>query len=291
MATKTTNNSAAQEAAKKAVAAANAKKSAGTTKASGEKKKVEHTYTQVSQQSGGKEDLLEITKGNALPYRIGAIVCWVIAIVFEVLAILFFVHKLEPAFTAETTGWYIAWIGALVLDLVFLIIGSQLWKKGNHLDPAPKKNKVRFWLQNNMGMIVAAIAFIPFVIIALTDKNADKQSKTVAAIVAAVALGVGLLTGHDWNPVSQEEVLEAAGLDTTVYWTAGGSVYHAYDDCSHLNNTAELLTGTPAAAIEAGKTRLCKTCEARALKEEGVEEALKDAANDSNADDGTAAGN
>lgn len=256
---KQTKNTAAQEAAKKALEAVQAKKAA-------EKKKIEHTYTQVGQQSADKDELLAATRKNALPYRIGAIVLWVLAIAFEVLAILLFVHKIEFSFTVENPGWMISWIVCLVLDLVCVIVGSQLWKKGNHLDPASAKNKLRFFLHNNLGVIVSVFAFAPFIIIVLTDKKANKQSKIIATVAAAVALVIAGLTSYDWNPISQEEMLENANIET-VYWTASGTVYHAYDDCSHLSNTVELLTGTSATAIENGKTRLCKTCEARALKE------------------------
>ena len=250
-------NTAAQEAARKALEAAQADKT---------QKKVEHTYTQVGQQSASKEELLAATKKNALPYRIGAIILWILAIACEVLAILVFVHKIEFSFTVENPGYTITWIALLVLDLAFVIIGSQLWKKANHLDPASAKNKLRFWLHNNLGVIVAIIAFAPFIIIVLLDKNASKQSKIIAVVVAVVALAIGGLTSVDWNPISQEEMLENANIDT-VYWTASGTVFHAYDDCSHLNNTLELMTGTAASAIENGKTRLCKTCEARAARE------------------------
>ncbi len=250
-------NTAAEEAAKKALEAAQAKKAAG---------KVQHTYTQVGQQSASKEELLAVTKKNALPYRIGAIILWVLAICFEVLAILIFVQKLQLPFTVENPGWTISWIVCIVLDLVCVIIGSNLWKKSNHLDPASEKNKFLFWLHNNLGVIMAILAFVPFIIIVLTDKNSNKQSKIIAVVVAVVALLIGGLTSYDYNPISQEELLENADIDV-VYWTASGTVFHAYDDCSHLNNTVELLTGTSASAIENGKTRLCKTCEARAEKE------------------------
>ena len=251
------NNTAAQEAAKKALEAAQAKKSAT---------KKEHTYTQVGQQSTSKEELLAATRANALPYRIFAIILWILAIAFEVFAILIFFHKVEFSFTVENPGWTISWIVCLVLDLICVIIGSQLWKKANHLDPGSNKNKVGFFLRNNLGVIVAIIAFVPFLILVLLDKNSDKKTKTIAAIVAAAALLIGGLTSVDWNPISQEEMLANAHIET-VYWTASGTVYHAYDDCPHLNNTVELLTGTAASAIENGKTRLCKTCEARAIRE------------------------
>ena len=231
------------------------------------KKKIEHTYTQVGQQTNGKEELLQATKQNALPYRIAAIILWILAIGFEVMAILLFTQKVQFGFTQENPGYIISFIACIVLDLVALVIGSQLWKKGNHLDPAPKANKLRFFLQNNLGVIVACIAFIPFLLIAILDKNADKTTKIVAIVAAAVALLIGGLTSVDWNPVSQEEMLEAAGVDT-VYWTDSGTVFHAFDDCQHLNRTVNLNTGTSTAAIENGKTRMCKTCEARLEKEE-----------------------
>ena len=201
-----------------------------------------------------------------MPFRIGAVILWVVAIVFEVFAILFFTHTIDFSFTMENPGWTISWAVCLGIDLICVIIGSLLWKKGNHLDPASKKNKTRFWIHNNLGLIISVIAFAPFIIFVLTDKKASKQSKTIAAIAAAVALVVAGLTSIDWNPLSREEMLENANIQT-VFWTDSGTVYHAYNDCSHLNNTVNLNTGTASAAIESGRTRLCKTCEARALRE------------------------
>lgn len=230
------------------------------------KKKVTHKVTRVNQASETKEELLAKTKKNATPYRIGAILTWIVAIAAEVMAVLFFVKKIPWEYAEEEPGYWVVVIGALVLDLIFLIIGSSLWKKANHLNPASKKNAFTFWLQNNLGVIVAAFAFVPFIIIALTDKKADKKSKTIAVIAAAVALVIGGLASYDWNPVSQEEMLEQAGIED-VYWTKAGGVFHLTEDCPHLNHSEELFTGTSDAAIEAGKTRVCKTCERRA--EEG----------------------
>ena len=227
-----------------------------TTQASG--KKVEHNITQVQAQSSNAEELQHITKGNATPYRIIAIVLWVLALGFEVLAILLFVKKITITYAIPNVWQAVI---ALVLDLICLVIGSQMWKKANHMDPASKKNKLRFWIQNNLGVIVAAVAFIPFIIIALTDKNASKQDKTIATIAAAVALAVGVLTGIDYNPVSQEDLAEQQQLITEdVYWTPGGGVYHTHEDCGHLANSYELSKGSVTAAIENGKTRICKTC-------------------------------
>ena len=50
---------------------------------------------------------------------------------------------------------------AIKTTIICLIIGSLLWKKANHIDPASEKNKVKFFLWNNMGLIVAVFAFVP----------------------------------------------------------------------------------------------------------------------------------
>ena len=55
------SNDAAKDAAKRALEAAAAKKAA-------EKQKVQHTYTQVGQESTTTEELLAATRKNALPY-------------------------------------------------------------------------------------------------------------------------------------------------------------------------------------------------------------------------------
>lgn len=198
-------------------------------------------------------------KEGALGYRLGAVGAWLAAIAFEVIAVLLLVGKINWTFM-PTLGLIII---ALVLDLACVITGSLLWKKANRLDPASEKNKVKFWLWNNMGVIVCAFAFIPFIIIALTNKNADKKTKTIAVIVAIIALLIGGLVSYDWNPISaeqKEEVIEELG-DTDVYWTKFGTVYHLSQDCSHLNHSDELIVGTVEQAIEANKTRVCKDCE------------------------------
>ena len=199
--------------------------------------------------------------GNATPFRIGAVIAWIAAIAFEVVALLVVVGKLEITFMNSLAFMIIA----LVLDLACVITGSLLWKKANHIDPASEANKVKFWLWNNMGLIVCAFAFIPFVIVALTNKNADKKTKTIATVVAVIALLIGSLFSIEWNPISAEEkeaAMEQLG-ETSVYWSNFGHVYHTTPDCSHLNQSDELTEGNVEQAIAAGRTRMCKTCEAR----------------------------
>ena len=199
--------------------------------------------------------------GNATGLRIGAVVLWVVAFIFEILAVLVVLGKINLKFL-PTLGQLIL---LLVLDLVCVIIGAQLWKKANHIRPASEKNPLKFWLWNNMGVIACVIAFVPIVILMLTSKDLDKKTKAIATVVAVIALLIGGLASYDWNPVSQEQqsaAIEALG-DEQVYWSPFGHVYHTHEDCGSLNRSDTLTVGTVEQAIAANRTRLCSFCAKR----------------------------
>ena len=196
--------------------------------------------------------------GNATGLRIGAVILWVAAIAFEVLAILIFTGNINWTFM-PVTGQLIA---ALVLDLICVVIGSLLWKKANRIKPASKKNKFKFWLWNNMGVVVCVIAFVPVIILMLANKNLDKKTKAIAVVVAIIALLIGGVASYDFNPVS-EEMQEAAITtlgDSDVYWAPFGKVYHTDSECQSLNQSDTLTMGTVEQAIAANRSRLCKFC-------------------------------
>ena len=198
--------------------------------------------------------------GNAGGLRAGAVVLWVIALALEILAVMIFTGKVNWTFMPSMYQL----VGALVLDLAFVIIGAQLWKKANRIKPASEKNKFTFWLWNNMGVIVCAVCFIPFVVIALLNKEADKKTKAIAVAVAAIALIIGGLASYDWNPVSVEQQQAAINaIADDVYWSPFGKVYHTHDDCQSLNQSDELTYGTVEQAIAANRTRLCSFCARR----------------------------
>jgi hypothetical protein len=140
-------------------------------------------------------------KKRATCKRVRAIVCWVIAIAFEVIGILRLAEVINWFSNLEPL-WFL--IICIVLDLIFVVIGSQLWKKANHIDPASEKNKVKFWLWNNLGTVVSIIAFLPLIILIFTDKKLDKKSKGILGGIAIAALAIAGLTSYDWNPVSME---------------------------------------------------------------------------------------
>ncbi len=214
----------------------------------------------VAAESGGEGKVIHQAKpvGNASGLRAGAIILWVVAFVFEILAYLVLIGKINLNFMP--TLWQL--IAFLVLDLICVIIGSQLWKKANHIKPASEKNKVKFWLWNNMGVIVCVICFLPIIILMLTNKELDKKTKIIAVVVAIIALLIGGVSSYDFNPVSQEqlEAAETALGDETVYWAPFGKVYHTHEDCGALNHTDTLTAGTVDQAIAANRTRLCQFC-------------------------------
>lgn len=198
--------------------------------------------------------------GNATGLRIGAVVLWLVAIAFEVVAVMMLNGTINLGFMSTLTQIIIV----LVLDLICVIIGSQLWKKANHIKPASEKNKLKFWLWNNMGVIACAVAFIPFVILALTNKEADKKTKAIATVVAVIALLIGGVASYDFNPVSEEQQQAAmSAISDDVYWSPFGKVYHTHDDCQSLNQSDELTYGTVEQAIADGRTRLCAFCAKR----------------------------
>ena len=201
--------------------------------------------------------------GNAKSKRILAIILWVVAIAMEVLAVLVINGK-GVHFMSQLTQLIIA----LIIDLACVIIGSQFWKQANRIDPASEANKVKFWLWNNMGVIVCTIAFIPVIILMLTNKELDKKTKAIATVVAIIALLIGGVCSYDFNPVSEEQLnaaTEALGSEQ-VYWSPFGHVYHTHDDCQSLNQSEQLTVGTVDQAIAANRTRLCAFC----AKQDGI---------------------
>lgn len=209
---------------------------------------------QVRASGGGSS---QDTKG----LRIGAVLLWLGAFICEIIALCVLFETVVISFLSSVQPLYQA-VGFLVLDLILVILGSQFWKKANHINPPSKKNPTLFWIWNNMGVIVCAIAFIPFIILLLTNKSVDKKTKTVGTAVAAIALIICGLASYDFNPVSAED-LAAQGFATGVYWTKYGTVFHSHEDCPSLNRSEELITGKIGEAQTAGKSRLCKRCEKR----------------------------
>ena len=210
------------------------------------------------------------SKAKARKFRLFSILSWIAAIGLEVGAILML--KKVPI----NTTWLIVLI---VADLVFAVIGNLLWKKANRFDPASEKDKFKFFVQSQLGAIIAVIAFLPLVILIFTNKDLKGKQKGLVGAVAVIALLIAGFTGIDFNPPSQEEYaaqtaqVEQLTGQNHVYWTKSGTKYHVLSDCQHINTkkTDEIFEGSVAQARELKNiTELCKTCENRWKKEKAA---------------------
>lgn len=194
--------------------------------------------------------------------RIAAVVFWLLAIAMEV----FFILLLNKTiyFPFYGSNQLVVLIAVLVLDLIFVIIGSQFWKKANDVDPASEANKVKFFLWNQMGLIVSVIAFAPLILALLNNKELDKKTKKIVTVCATVALVIAGAFGIDYNPISEEErtAMEQT-ITSEVYYTTFGKKYHTHEDCQALSNSATVYHGPIADALDAGRTEKCKFCATR----------------------------
>jgi len=200
--------------------------------------------------------------------RVGAIVLWVIAIAFEVIAIYLLTIKVDPKFMlniAQST-WIIV---AIVLDGICVVVGSLLWKKANRTNPCKSKNKFVKFLWDQMGVIAALLAFIPlgYYLLKKSDKLNPKMKKIITIVAAVVFLGaVG--GSIDYAPTSPEDLEEAKiaaeeaapDFDGTVLWTRFGGSYHVDENCQSLRHSEVLITGTMEEAFEAKRNDPCDFC-------------------------------
>lgn len=219
-------------------------------------------------------------KGKAKTNRIIAAILWVVAIGIEVYAIFNWISD-------DKLYWL---IGAAIVMLALAMTGSFLWKKANKLDPASEKEPVRFFIQNQLGAIMAALAFLPLLVLILTNKDISGKTKGIAGAVVGLALASGVLQGIEWDPASvekyteeiqaQTEAAQSLNIDSdNVYWSRAGNRYHAYDDCHHIKGK-ELSTGSIKESFEQkGLSVLCKTCQKRAQKSNSILEPVLEGAN------------
>lgn len=209
---------------------------------------------------------------RALPYRIGAIVLWILALGFEVVAIMALMGNFTIRFTHNgSTNMWILLIGCIVLDMILAILAAQLWKKANRISPmSEKRGKFLFYLWNELGVIMACICFIPLIVLLLKNDKLDKKTKTIVTAIAAAALLITGLASAEYHPMSEEKLdsAETAFEGVDVYWTQFGHVFHLDPEhCYHLKSK-DYYVGTVTEAIDSGKTRICSYCESHASDED-----------------------
>jgi hypothetical protein len=152
-------------------------------------------------------------------------------------------------------------IGLLVVMAILTIVGSQLWKQAQELDPPSEQNPVSFFLKSQLGAIVPLIAFVPIIVFIFLNKNMSKQQKGWAGGVGIVVAIIAVALGINYDPPSQEEytadqqaVVQLLGKDE-VWWTNSGTVYHVCEEAPDIAGR-DSSPGTTAEAVEAGIPRL-----------------------------------
>lgn len=242
------------------------------TEQSSPKKKVVRVETEAGKKAGAKPDgpawsPTDEAKGSATRLRIFAWIGWLLAIAVEAVLI-FWVLRQDPV-----NMWLL--IGGIVVTGALAVTGSLLWKKANRLDPASKKNAVRFFVQNQLGAIMSIIAFLPLIILIFTNKNMDGKQKAIAGSIGVVIAAVAVFAfGADYSPPSQEQYAEESAVVTSlsgvdeVTWVKGGKVFHLCAEVPDVNRESAdgtIYTGTVAEAHAAGKDRLTQKWESEAL--------------------------
>jgi hypothetical protein len=216
------------------------------------------------------------SKQQATTSRIIALVLWLLAIAGEVFTI-FWVLKQSPINMVYL-------IAAIVVIGVLAVIGDLLWKRANQLDPASTSEPVRFFIQNQLGAILAIVAFLPLIVMILMNKNMDQKQKGIASAVGVVVLVIAAMMGISVNPPSVQQysqtpisvstptnqtalpqfpaesavIVGYTGKDL-VFWTKAGTVYHlcqGVSDLQHESQDNTIYSGTVADAHANGKDRL-----------------------------------
>lgn len=206
-------------------------------------------------------------KGKAKQLRIFAMIAWLLAMAGQAFAIFRLISD-------ETLVWLIV---AIVVILILAITGSTLWKKANRLDPASEKDGTKFFIQNQLGAIMGVLAFLPLVILILTNKNISGKTKGIAGAIAGVAMVAAGLTGADFNPPSVEKYTEeikqqteearSYNIDTdNVYWSKAGNKYHAFNDCQYIKGKALSNGSIKQSWEDKGISELCKICKKKSIK-------------------------
>ncbi|MFC0313915.1 hypothetical protein ACFQNE_06110 [Gordonia phosphorivorans] len=214
---------------------------------------------------GGSFQASPEAKSTALKLRIVAMVLWVAAIGLEIFTIVWALLPDKPVNT-----WLI--IGLIVGIAVLTLIGSLLWKKANRYDPASEKDKVRFFVQNQLGVIMTILAFLPLIVLIFLDKNMDGKQKGILGTVAIAVAALVVVFSIDKDAPSVEQysvetnvVKELTGADQ-VYWTKNGSAFHVCAEVPDLSRSKDIQSGSVTAAHEAGIPRLTKKWVSEATK-------------------------
>ena len=201
--------------------------------------------------------------GKAKSKRIFALGLWAVAIILELVAIFWLLRppfdELVAAQGFPQWRWYTL-IGFIVVIGVLAVVGSLLWKQANRLDPASRKEPIKFFIQNQLGAFIALLAFLPLIVMIFMNKDMDAKQKNIAGGAAIVVALIATVVGIDFQPLSKEQVAVESQVvrqlvgEDLAWWSAGGGVVHLCEGVSVLANVTTAVTSGPIAeALGLGK--------------------------------------
>lgn len=206
-------------------------------------------------------------EAKAAKLRWIAWIAWILAIGVQAFAI-FWVLKQVPV-----NMWLL--IGSIVVTGALSVAGSLSWKQANRLDPASRADTTRFFVQNQLGAIMAIVSFLPLIVLIFLNKNMDKKQKALAGGIGIVVLLIATAFGITYQSPSQEQYAEETNIvqqltgEDEVFWVKNGSVFHVCDAVPDVNKESkdgQIFRGPVAAAHAAGKDRLTKRWQSEAVK-------------------------
>ncbi|UUZ61149.1 hypothetical protein [Nocardioides sp. B-3] len=106
-------------------------------------------------------------------------------------------------------------IGLLVVIGLLAAGGSLLWKQANRLDPASRRDTVRFFVQNQLGAIITVIAFLPLIVLILTNKDMSGKEKALAGGIGVLVMIAATAVGVDLDAPSVEQYTEESNQSPT----------------------------------------------------------------------------
>lgn len=205
-------------------------------------------------------------KSKANRLRIFSWVAWLVAIGVQLFAI-FWILKQVPVNM-------VLLIGAIIVTGILSVAGSMMWKQANRLDPASKEDAFRFWVQNQLGAIMAVVSFLPLIIMIFLNKDMDSKQKAIAGGIGIVVLLIAAAFGISYDSPSQEQYAAEQNIIVTltgkdeVYWTKSGTVFHVCEEVPDVNKESkdgQIYVGTVEDAHAAGKSRLVSYWDREAL--------------------------
>ena len=115
-----------------------------------------------------------------------------------------------------------------------------------------------------LGFLVLFVVIFSICSCSVLDRNAKityNEEELSLDDVTAIGDSFGSESEPDRSVVI--ETYSEDFVDTPVYWTESGGVWHTNPDCRYLRNVDRIVCGSEENAVDEGKSRLCSGCKGK----------------------------